>query len=443
MFSKEWLSTLLQFLILVPGALSCYLPVKNLMRFSERKTLALCCSGAVLFSLAAASAVTAWDMEPNTVGIPVLVVSFFLYRRTVRLDLPRSLAIYVGVCAIETFPVQFGTIADMYFKSEAEGMTLQGCAVLLGSSCLMLAAFVRPARKRFSRAVEELDMPKLWHSSTVISAIFLIYNNLVTPVSYDVVRNSRLRFLFPMLEVGALALLITVYVLFYGIVISIIEREKLEKRAQLLEMQSHQFRELQEYMRQTARLRHDFKHSVHLLSALADKGDLESIRTHLSEYGRRLSDNASVSYCSNAALNALFGYYHEMAVSEKIKTDWKIELPEPLTFSELDMAALFGNIMENAVSACSALPEEERYFNLTAELRHGNGLYVVSTNSFDGKVRKGRDGYHSTKHSGRGTGLMSVAAVAEKYGGSAQFGNSDREFYIDVVMKIQTTGFTA
>lgn len=436
MFSREWLSMLLQFLILVPGALSCYLPVKNLMRFSEGKTLALCCSAAVIFSFLAASAVTAWNIEPNAVGIPILVISFFLYRRTVRLDLPRSLAIYVGVCAIETFPVQFGTIVDMYFKSETEGMTLQGCAVLLGCSCLMLAAFARPARERFSKAVEELDMPKLWYSTTVISAVFLVYNILVTPVSYDVVRNSRLRFLFPMFEVCALALLITVYVLFYGIVTGNIEREKLEKRSQLLEMQSHQFRELQECMRQTARLRHDFRHSVHLLSTLADNGDLDSIRAHLSEYDRRLSESISVSYCSNAALNALFGYYHEIAVSEKIRTDWKIELPEPLTVSELDMAALFGNTMENAIYACAALPEEERYFNLTAEIRHGNSLYVVSTNSFDGKVRKGKDGYHSTKHSGRGTGLISIAAVAEKYGGAAQFRNSDKEFYVDVVMKI-------
>ena len=239
-----------------------------------------------------------------------------------------------------------------------------------------------------------------------------------------------------MFEVCALALLITVYVLFYGIVMANIEREKLEKRSQLLEMQSHQFRELQEYMRQTARLRHDFKHSVHLLSALADNGDLDSIRAHLSEYEQQLNEKVSVNYCSNSALNALFGYYYEIADSDKVKTDWKIELPEPLTVSELDMAALFGNIMENAIYACGLLPENERYFNLTAEIRHGNSLYVVSTNSFNGKVRKWKDGYCSTKHSGKGTGLASIAAAAEKYGGSAQFRNSDKEFFVDVIMKI-------
>ncbi len=436
MFTEEWLSMLLQFLILVPGALSCYLPVKNRMRFSEEKTIVLCCSAAVLFSFIGASVVTVWDIPPNAVGLPMLAVSFFLYRRTVRLDLPRALAVYVGVCAIETFPVQFGTIVDMYFKSEAKGMTLQGCLVMLGFSCLMLTAFVHPARKLFSKAVDEVDMPKFWYSTTVLSVIFLVLNIIASPDSYDVVLGSRLRYIFPMFEVCALAVLITVYVLFYGVVSGITERERLEKRSQLLEMQSHQFRELQEYMRQTTRLRHDFRHSVHLLSTLADNGNLDSLRVHISEYDQRFAERISVNYCSNAALNALFCYYHEMADLEKIKTDWKIELPEPLTVSELDMAALFGNIMENAICACSALPEGERYFNLTAELRHGNSLYIVSTNSFDGKVRKGKDGYRSTKHSCRGTGLISIAAAAEKYGGSAQVHNSDKEFFVDVVMKI-------
>ena len=92
--------------------------------------------------------------------------------------------------------------------------------------------------------------------------------------------------------------------------------------------------------------------------------------------------------------------------------------------------------MENAIDGCLTIPEGGRYFCLTTENRHGNKLYIVSTNSFDGKVRKGKDGYHSTKHSGNGIGLTAIAAVAEKYGGSAQASNSDTEFYMDVTLKI-------
>ena len=82
------------------------------------------------------------------------------------------------------------------------------------------------------------------------------------------------------------------------------------------------------------------------------------------------------------------------------------------------------------------MPEGRRYFCLTTEIRHNNSLYIVSTNNFDGRVRKGKDGYRSTKHGGNGIGLAAIAAVAEKYGGSAQASNSGTEFYVDVVLKI-------
>lgn len=92
--------------------------------------------------------------------------------------------------------------------------------------------------------------------------------------------------------------------------------------------------------------------------------------------------------------------------------------------------------MENAIAGCRTVPEGSRYFCLTTQVRHGNRLYIVSTNSFDGKVRKSSDGYLSTKHGGSGIGLASISAVSEKYGGLAKASNSDTEFFVDVVLKI-------
>ncbi|MDE6730142.1 MAG: ATP-binding protein [Oscillospiraceae bacterium] len=436
MFTEKWLSAWIEFLVLIPCALSCYLPAKNQMKFTMRKTTIICCAVLLPFTIASAGIVTTFALETNVVMLPALIVFFFIFRLTVRLDLPKTLAIYIGVCAIQTFPAQFATIADTYLKSEAEGLTIQAAWIHLGLACLLAVSFIYPARNLFFRMVDELEIPKIWYFVTALSTIFLVFNILAIPKSYDIIRESRLQYIFPTMECCALAILIIIYVLFYRGSLIIIEHAQLEKRSQLLEMQAHQFHKLQEYMKKTARLRHDFRHSVHLLSTLADNGDLDSIRTHLAAYEQQLTESVSVQYCANAALNALFGYYHEIADSQNIRTDWKIELPEPLTVSELDMAALFGNMIENAIAASAVLPEHERYFNLTTEIRHGNNLYIVSTNSFNGKVRKGKEGYYSTKHSGRGIGLLSITAAAEKYGGSAQIRNSSKEFFVDVVMKI-------
>lgn len=427
-----------QFLILLPGAASCYLAVKNQMKLSPAKTAALCMAVILPYSVTAASLCALFPLNVNTILPASLVLFFFLYRRTVDLDLSCSLAVFVGVCAVETFPVQFSYAFDAWLHPASGAAELSPEAALFqfGISVLLLAAFAYPATHHFQRAVDSPGFSKIWYFTVVLSSIFLILNLLAIPQSYRTLHAGRMLWIFPMFETGMFATLVTIYVLFYRGIVIILEYAGLQERTRLFEMQSHQYRILQEHMRQTARLRHDFRHSVRLLSSLAENGDIGSIRAHLAEYDTSFAENTPTNYCANAALNALFGYYHEMAVLAGIRMDWHIELPEPLSFSELDMASLFGNLMENAIAGCRTVPEEARYFCLTTEVRHGNRLYIVSTNRFDGNVRKGRDGYRSTRHGGTGTGLASIMTVAEKYGGSAKVSNSDTEFYVDAVLKI-------
>lgn len=435
---NKFLLALLQFLILLPGAASCYLPAKNRMKDSLAKTAVLCIAVLLPYSVFASVLCVFLSIGVNVVLFPSLVLFFFLYRRTVNLELSCSLAIYVGVCAVETFPIQFGYAFDAWLHPSSGAAELSPEAALfrLGISALIFAAFARPATHHFQRAVDSPGFSKIWYFTVALSSIFLILNVLAIPQSYSTLHTGRMLWIFPMFEVGMFAMLVAVYVLFYRGIVIILEHAELQERTRLFEMQSSQYLIIQEHIRQTARLRHDFRHSVRLLASLAEKGDIGSIRAHLAEYESSLADNTPAYYCANVALNALFGYYHNMADCARIRTDWRIELPDPLPFSELDMVALFGNLLENAIAGCRTVPEEVRYFCLTTEVLHRDRLYIVSTNSFDGEVRKVRDGYRSIKHSGTGIGLASISAVSEKYGGVAKVSNSNKEFFVDVVLKI-------
>lgn len=408
------------------------------MRFTLPKTALICLMSILPYSILGAFLCTVLHIDANLVFLPSLVAFFFLFRHTVTASLPKCLAVYVGVCAVQTFPAQFAYAFDAFLHpaSGAADFSVEAALFQLGLSCLVAAAFAWPAYGRFFRIVDCLDTPKIWYATILLSSVFLIFNVIAVPQSYRTLYAGRMFFLFLLLEGCMLAVLTSIYVLFYLGTNVILEHAELKDHAHLLEMQSRQYRALQEHMRQTAQLRHDFRHSVHLLSSLAEKGDIDSIQTHLAGFEARLAENTPINYCDNAALNALFGYYYEMAVSAGIDTDWHIELPEPLPATELDMVSLFGNLMENAIDGCCTVPEAGRYFCLTTEIRHCNRLYIVSTNSFDGRVRKGKDGYCSTKHSGNGIGLTAIAAAAEKYGGSAQASNSDTEFFVDVMLKI-------
>lgn len=433
-----FLAELLQLLILFPAAASCYLTVWKRMKYSIAKTTVLCVAVILPYVVCGALVSAFFSIDGNGILLLFALLFFFLYRRTVNLDLSCSLSIYTGVCAIETFPIQFGYALDAFLhpSSGAAALSAEAALFRLGLSLLMLVAFAYPATRHFQIAVDRLALPMFWYSTVPLFLVFFLLNTLAVPLSYSTLHAGRMLWLFPLFEAGAFTVLVAIYVFFYRTVIVILEHVELKERTELLEMQSRRYQALQEHMRQTARMRHDFRHSIRLIASLAEKGDTESIREHLAEYEISLTERAPADYCENAVLNALFGYYHEMADAAKIRTDWHIELPKPLSFSELDMAALFGNLMENAIAGCETVSEKARYFYLTTEIRHGNRMYLVSTNSFDGRVRKSRDGYLSIKHGGTGIGLASVSAVAKKYGGSAKASNSDTEFFVDAVLKI-------
>ena len=430
--------TLPQFLVLLPSAASCYFTMRNQLRYTLLKTTLICLAAILPYSLLAALLCAAFPINANPIFLSSLIAFFFVFRHTVTASLPKCLAVYVGVCAVQTFPAQFAYAFDAFLHpaSGAADLSVEAAFFHLGLSCLVAAAFAWPACGLFFRIVDCLDIPKIWYSTILLSSIFLIFNVVAVPQSYTTIHTGRMFFLFLLMEGCMLAILTAIYVLFYLGTTVILEHAELKEHTHLLEMQSRQYRTLQEHMRQTAQLRHDFRHSVHLLSSLAETGNIDSIRAHLAEYEARLAENTPVNYCANAALNALFGYYHEIAVSAGIDMDWHIELPEPLPATELDMVSLFGNLMENAIDGCRTVPQDKRYFCLTAQIRHSNRLYIVSTNSFDGKVQKGNDGYRSTKNSGSGSGLTAITAAAEKYDGSAQASNSETAFFVDVVLKI-------
>jgi len=435
---NAYLTLLPQFLILLPAAMLCYLPMKNRLRFSRRRIVVLCL---IIFSSCAAISAgvcLAWQLDINCILIPSLALFFLFYRYSVSAEFFCSLSVYMGVCTLMTFPAQFayGFDAWLYPTSGAAAFSMPGAMFQLGLSCVLAGALAVPCWKVYARLVEQLSDSRVWRPLLAVHGILFLFNLLMIPHSYSTLYIGRVFPMFLALETVMLILFLLLHVIFYHIADVVLKHAELAQRSHLLEMQAEQYQTLQNHMRQTRQLRHDFRQSVHILAALAEEGDLSGLRAYLRRYEQRLDAEMTVNYCSNAALNALFNYYKGMADAQGIKTLWQISLPEPLTVAELDLASLLGNLMENAIAGCATAPEGERRFALSVEVRQGNCLYIVSTNSFDGKPRKNGSGYLSTKRAGEGLGLFSISSVAEKYQGHALISHKGTEFFVDVMLKI-------
>ncbi|WP_369283559.1 GHKL domain-containing protein [Oscillibacter sp. GMB15532] len=98
--------------------------------------------------------------------------------------------------------------------------------------------------------------------------------------------------------------------------------------------------------------------------------------------------------------------------------------------------ALCENYAVNAAEACARMTGGARFVRVGSHLQHGV-LTLAVDNSFEGNLRQKDGVFLSSKRKGEGIGTASVAAVARKYGGSAQFEKKRGLFQASVYVRVE------
>ena len=105
--------------------------------------------------------------------------------------------------------------------------------------------------------------------------------------------------------------------------------------------------------------------------------------------------------------------------------------------TEPDIYSLFGNLLDNAIHAVSALGADERLIGLTIR-KCGEMLSINSHNLFAGEVIL-RDGLPLTSSGSpdyHGFGVKSIAAIVRKYGGVVSFQTKDNVFNLNILFPL-------
>ena len=186
----------------------------------------------------------------------------------------------------------------------------------------------------------------------------------------------------------------------------------------------------------STRVRHDFRHTLHTLKMLADEKEYDSLNQYLKKYINALPVSHVITYCQNNSVNALLNYLIPIARESAVDIRIYINIPEHLPVTDIDLCSILGNVLENAIDGCKTVSSEKRSVQLSVTTRHDSYLYIVSTNTFDGIVKKEKNQYQTTRKNGHGIGLSSIQLTVEKYNGTVQFSNDDSRFYVDIMIPI-------
>ena len=205
-------------------------------------------------------------------------------------------------------------------------------------------------------------------------------------------------------------------------------------------LQTLQLQHMNERIREARQIKHNVRHHIHSLQALAAAEDMDGIRSYLDEMSKhRLLQTAPMQYCEHASLNAVLVYYCDWVRHLGADVDVKAAVPQYININNAELCSMVGNLLENATEAITQQTQGERRLKVRIRYRSGPpaALFITVDNTYgeaDTSIEQIDGDLVSTKHGGTGLGTATVRETAERHHGTASFEHSDGMFRASVML---------
>lgn len=176
--------------------------------------------------------------------------------------------------------------------------------------------------------------------------------------------------------------------------------------------------------------RHDYRHHIQVMKVHAANGEYDEIDRYLDMLDEDLTQVETVIRTGNRMADAILNSKLSLAAQKEIQVKAEAKIPAALTVSEVDLAIVIGNLLDNAIDACMELPPERRLIRIYMEMK-GSYLYLSLTNTAGGRKKHS---FATTKGEGHGFGLARVDDVVKKHGGYIRRASEDEAFSTEVLL---------
>lgn len=436
---KDVLRPILELTVVFPGLLLAYFPVRSYLKQPPTRLAAWAVP--LLLGLCLGGGLFCYHFGLST-AFPLLLITFvtiFLYLKTLRLSLWKSGTIALAVCAVfaclNSLSRAVGTAITIRLQlpPDKPWFCFSACIFYNVICWLITAAAYYPATHAVRAMVEDDNFAQTWYVFWVLPLVFILLNLFITPRYQITLRIGRVLQVYIVMSIALLFLMLFFNAIFLLMAISINRNVRLQQENQLLSMQQQRYESLKAAIEEARQARHDLRHQLNQISALAETGDLDGLKAYLAKTAARIPD-LDMNFCENRAADSVVGYYCALAKREGVPFCAKLDLPQVLPVDEIDLCLVLSNLLENAFEASLRTAPARRRIELTAYL-HGNSLALIQVeNTYDGVIREKDGVFLSSKRKGDGVGLQSVRHIAEKSGGVSTVTYQDGLFCAKVML---------
>ena len=432
------LCPMLELSVLIPGAVSCYLPMKGHLDGKGRQIALWGIPALFLWAGVGGAVCYRFRWDTNLWMVPSLVFFALFYCRSVTLSYWKSVSVFLAVCGTFSNLRNLAFLADALLSPKSGPVVFSpGGAAAYALFCWTLLGLMwYPATHAARWLLDEIEMPGTWYVFWILPVVFWSLSIVMQPQEYSTLYTNRVMVFYPVLVLALLTLLLFCYALFYWMARGLAKNMRLAEENRLLQMQAIQYRILQKSIEDTRRARHDLRQHFKALQGCVESGDMAKVAEYVKAYGESLPPDTVRQFCKNYAVDAVLHHYGEQAVRQQTDMEVSVQMEEETIIPQPEFCALLGNLLENAIDACAG-SKAPRIIRLHIRQQGKQALYLTLDNTSDQPPESNGGRFLSSSHDGFGIGTESVRVIAKRYNGDTRFEWKDGMFYVSVMLSAE------
>ena len=232
-------------------------------------------------------------------------------------------------------------------------------------------------------------------------------------------------------------------ILLYRTMVHTEQRVQLEVENQLLEKQldaqlAH-YSDLTAQYEQIRAMRHDISHHLNTINALLQEGNLKAATEYSEQLLPMQTYISRLGKCQNPVVDAFLYSRMQDAEAKGMPVQADVSLPVELPVSNTDLIVAFGNMLDNALEACSGIPDAQ--ITLRAHMDKGY-LVIQESNPVRARQPQGKKPRRIPELE-RGVGFRVLSSLAAKYDGSFRHMCENDTYTVTLLLRAAAAGVPA
>lgn len=164
------------------------------------------------------------------------------------------------------------------------------------------------------------------------------------------------------------------------------------------------------------------------------EGDVPGTQDKL-RHGIDLVSQTGATQCDNVVVASVLESKSRQSEAAGVELVTEVVLPEELGLEDVEVAAVFFNLIDNALHECAELARPDNRIEVRARIQAGQLFVEVTNPCREGAEHRRRAAARrsdATMYHGLGTSI--VTDIARRHGGLAQFDERDGIFVADVMI---------